>query len=267
MSKEKRRVAVVTGGNRGIGLEVGRQLARRGLSVVLGSRIEAEGQAAVIMLAREGLEVVTHRLDVTDPVGIAAFTKRLADTFGVFDILVNNAGIALNGFDAEVARQTIDVNFFGPLRVTDRLLPLMRPGGRIVMVSSGLGHSGDLPAPLRARLKSPDLPRSELISLMQGFVDAVAAGKHTAEGWPSSAYRVSKMGLNALTRVFARELAEDPRRILVNAGCPGWVRTAMGGKTAPRTVEQGAETPVWLSLLPAGGPQGGVFEEEKPLEW
>lgn len=266
MSKA-RRVAVVTGGNRGIGLEIGRQLAQKGLAVVLGARVEAEGQAAVIMLAREGLDVVTHRLDVTDPVSLAAFAQRLADTFGTFDVLVNNAGVALNGFDADVARKTADVNFFGPLRVTDRLLPLMRPGGRIVMVSSSLGHTGELPAPLRARLKSPDLPRSELIAMMQGFVDGVAAGTHTAAGWPSSAYRVSKMGLNALAQVYARELARDPRHILVNACCPGWVRTAMGGKSAPKTVEQGASTPVWLSLLPEGGPQGGMFQDEKPFEW
>jgi carbonyl reductase 1 len=266
MSKE-RRVAVVTGGNRGIGLEVGRELARRGLSVVLGCRDEAAGEAAVLALAGEERDLVSPRLDVADPVTIAAFTEWLAERFGVLDVLVNNAGIALNGFDAEVARRTIDVNFFGPLRVTDRLLPLLRPGGRVVMVTSGLGHTGELPAALRERLKSPDLPRAELISMMQGFVDAVAAGTHAAAGWPSSAYCVSKMGLNALTQIFARELTGDPRRILVNAASPGWVRTAMGGKSAPRSVEKGAETPVWLSLVPAGAPQGLVFEDQKPVEW
>lgn len=264
---KRKRVALVTGGNRGIGLEIGRQLAKRGFSVVLGSRDEAAGLLAAAELNGEGLEVVSRRLDVTDAAGIATLTERLSADVGGLDVLVNNAAVALNGFNAAVARKTIDVNFSGPLRVTDRLLPLLRPGARIVMVSSGLGHTGDLPEALRGRLKAPDLERSELVALMQGFVDSVAAGTHAEKGWPSSAYRVSKMGLDALTGVFARELAGDPRKILVNAACPGWVRTAMGGKSAPRTVEQGATTPVWLATLPADGPQGGVFEEEKPLEW
>jgi carbonyl reductase 1 len=263
----KKRVAVVTGGNRGIGLEIGRQLARRGLSVVLACRDEAAGLLAAADLAKEGLDVASGRLDVTDAAGIADFTARLAETSGGFDVLVNNAAVALNGFDAQVAGKTIDVNFSGPLRVTDRLLPLLRPGARIVMLTSALGHTGDLPSALRARLKAGDLGRAELVALMAGFASGVAAGTHSAAGWPSSAYRVSKMGVNALTGVLARELAGDPRKILVNAASPGWVRTGMGGKSAPRTVEQGAATPVWLALLPEDGPQGGVFEEEKPQAW
>jgi carbonyl reductase 1 len=102
---------------------------------------------------------------------------------------------------------------------------------------------------------------------MRSFVDGVAAGTHAAAGWPSSAYRVSKMGVNALAGVLARELAGDPRKILVNAACPGWVRTAMGGAGAPRSVEEGARTPVWLATLPEGGPQGGVFADEQPSDW
>jgi NAD(P)-dependent dehydrogenase (short-subunit alcohol dehydrogenase family) len=167
--------------------------------------------------------------------------------------------VALKGFDAEVARMTVDVNFFGPLHLTDALLPLMRHNARIVMMTSGLGDPAILSKDLRARLTAPDLSRRALVLLMQKFVADVRNGTHTAEGWPSSAYGVTKIGLNALTRVLARELSGDPRRILCNAASPGWVRTDMGGAHAPRSVEKGAETPVWLALLPEGGPQGGIF--------
>jgi len=261
-----KRLALVTGGNRGIGLEIGRQLAQRGLAVVLGSRDQAAGEAAAGELARAGLDAVARPLDVTDDASIAALAAWLSADHGGLDVLVNNAGIAMNGFDAEVARRTLDVNFFGALRVTDHLLPHLRHGSRIVMVSSGLGDTSGLPL-AQKRLKDPALSRAELTALMRGFVSAVAAGTWVADGWPSSAYRVSKMGLNALTGVLARELAGDARGILVNAASPGWVRTAMGGKNAPRSVEQGAATPVWLALLPEGGPQGGVFEDEKPHPW
>ena len=103
--------------------------------------------------------------------------------------------------------------------------------------------------------------------MMAGFVRAAADNTHRQEGWPSSAYRVSKMGINALTGIYARKLAGDGRGILCNAAGPGWVRTRMGGAHAPRSVVEGAETPVWLALLPPGGPQGGVFEDREPLSW
>jgi carbonyl reductase 1 len=261
---ETGKVAVVTGGNRGIGLEIGKQLAARQIRVILGARDEAEGRAAAASL---GHEAVARQLDVTRADSIEAFAAWLTDTHGGLDILVDNAGIAMEGFDAEVARRTLDVNYFGAARVTDRLLPLMRRGGRVVMVTSGLGDTTGLPAPLRARLHAPDLTREALDQLMESFVRGVAAGRHTEEGWPSSAYRVSKMGLNALTTLYARALAADDRGILVNAACPGWVRTRMGGAGAPRSVEEGADTPVWLALLPTTGPQGGVFRDRQPVSW
>lgn len=260
------RIAVVTGANRGIGLEVTRQLARRGLRVVLTSREEAAGRAAQGALAREGIEVETHALDVTRPESIDALARWIEAEKGGLDVLVNNAGIALQGFDGEVARKTLDANFFGPLHVTDRLLPLVRRGGRVVMVTSGLGDRSLLAPPLRARFERP-LGRDELVELMNRFVSDVAAGRHAKEGWPTSAYSVSKIGLNALTALYARELANDPRAILVNAACPGWVRTRMGGAGAPLPVEQGADTPVWLALLPDGEPTGEVFRDRKQATW
>ncbi|WP_437310403.1 SDR family oxidoreductase [Sorangium sp. So ce388] len=262
-----KRVAVVSGGNRGIGLEICRQLARRAIHVVLGSRDEGRGSAAAASLAGQGLSVEARRLDVSDEASVDELARALAAEHGGIDIVVNNAGIAMDGFNAEVARRTIDVNFFGPLRLTDALLPLVRPEGRVVMVTSGVGDRRKVSRSLQVQIGKAELTRAELIELMRKFVGDVSAGRHTAEGWPSSAYAVSKIGLNALTGVLARELAGDGRGILCNAACPGWVRTDMGGAHAPRSVEEGAETPVWLALLPSGGPQGGVFRDKAPASW
>jgi NAD(P)-dependent dehydrogenase (short-subunit alcohol dehydrogenase family) len=267
-----KRVALVTGANRGIGYEIVRQLAGAGVDAVGTSRDLAAGQAVGRKL---GVRFVT--LDVTQPASVDALPEQLGLNFdhsgasterrrGI-DILINNAGISMQGFDSSVARHTLDVNFFGALRVTDRLLPAMRAGGRIVLVSSGLGAAGALAPALRSRFLDPMLTRDELIELMESFVRDVAAGVHTQKGWPSSAYRVSKVGLNALARVMARDLREDPRRILVNAGSPGWVRTAMGGSGAPLSPAEGARTPVWLAMLPDGGPSGGYFEDEREVPW
>jgi carbonyl reductase 1 len=262
-----KRVAVVTGGNRGIGLELCRQLAARGLHVALTSRDRVKGEAAVAELRAEGLSVQHHELDVTRDESARSLTGALEAEHGGVDVLVNNAGIAMNGFNAEVARATIETNYFGPLRVTDHLLPLLREGGRIVMVSSGVADRSRLSARLRGRITAKGLTRDELSSLMRAFVAAVARGDHEAEGWPSSAYCVSKIGLNTLTEIMAKELSKDARGILCNAACPGWVRTDMGGRSAPRSVEKGAETPVWLALLPEGGPQGGFFRDKAPASW
>jgi carbonyl reductase 1 len=260
---DKRRVVVVTGGNRGIGLEIARQLGEAGFLVVIGSRDEAAGRAAAGELAARGLSVEAHALDVTRDESVGRLAAHVEAAHGGLDVLENNAGIAMEGFDGEVARRTLDTNFFGVVRVTDRLLPLMRAGGRVVNVSSGLGDTSDLPAPLRARLHAPDLGREELAAMMRGFV----AGTHAHDGWPSSAYRVSKMGLNALTAVYARELSGDRRGILVHAACPGWVRTRMGGKGAPRSVEEGADTLVWLATKPDSATQGKVFRDRAEAAW
>jgi len=260
-------VAVVTGANRGIGFEVCRQLAAQGIHVVLTARGEGAAEAACEALKGDGLSVEPYPLDVARPESILGLAAHVTAEHGGLDILVNNAGIAMQGFDAGVARQTIDVNYHGTRRVTEQLLPGMRAGGRIVMLSSGLAERSGLPKKLAARFTDPWLTVEELSALMEKFVADVAAGKHVAEGWPSSAYRVSKMGVNALAQVMGRSLKEDPRRILVNAVCPGWVRTAMGGKGAPRSVEHGAETPVWAALLPEGGPQGGFFRDMAGADW
>lgn len=256
------RIAVVTGANRGIGREIAHQLSASGLHVIGTSRDPKSGVAPGVTPAEPGVTLV--RLDVTDPLNIEALARQLSRGF---DVLVNNAGISLQGFDADVAQQTMAANFFGAVEVTRKLLPLLRPGGRIVMVSSGIGELSSVSPELRRRFENPALGVNELLDLARSFVSDVAAGNHAAKGWPSSAYRVSKVALNAYTRILARELRGDPRRILVNAACPGWVRTDMGGRAAPRSVEQGAKTPVWLALLPADGPSGGFFRDQSPIDW
>lgn len=254
------RTALVTGGNRGLGLETGRQLVRDGYRVILTAR-DAAGGAAAAEAAGAGF----RPLDVTDAASIAALAAGLAaDGIGV-DVLVNNAAVALDGFNAEVARRTIDTNVYGPLHVTDALLPLIPDGGTIVMVSSGVGELSGMPPALRAQFASPSLTRAALLDLVEAFVDAVTSGRYREAGWPGSAYRVSKVALNALTRILARELGS--RRIKVNAVCPGWVRTRMGGSSAPRGVSEGAKSILWAATLPEDGPTGGFYRDGRKIAW
>ncbi|HYX92125.1 MAG TPA: SDR family oxidoreductase [Myxococcaceae bacterium] len=257
------RTALVTGGNRGLGRETCRQLARGGFRVLLTGRTEA-GELAARQLAAEGLDVQYRRLDVVDRSNIAEFADQLRREAIPLYALVNNAGIALDGFNATVARRTLEVNFFGALHVTEALLSRISDGGNIVMVSSGIGELSGLAPALRERFMDPQLGREGLLELMRSFIRDVESGRHAAAGWPSSAYRVSKVGLNALTRILARELAK--RRIRVNAVCPGWVRTDMGGRHAQRTVEEGAASIVWAAALD-DGPSGGFFRDGKPIPW
>ena len=258
-------VAVVTGGNRGLGLETGRQLAQRGLTVVLTSRNPAQGQRAADRLRAQGLTVVSYPLEVTASASVAALAATLRQEFGQIEVLINNAGVALEDFNAEVARRTLAVNCFGVITVVDHLLPLLSPHGRIVMVSSGMGQVAGLPPALQVQFLDPTLTRARLMDLLQTFVRDVESGQHIQHGWPSNAYRISKVGLNAFTRLLARELA--PTAIRVNAVCPGWVRTDMGGRNAPRSVEEGVRGIVWAALLGEEGPSGGFFRDGRPISW
>ena len=230
---ENGRVALVSGGNRGIGLEVVRQLAGRGITVILGSRDEEQGRVAA-----EGLPgaVVVKQLDVADEESVVRLAASVEDEFGRLDILVNNAGISNDhgqrGVNADLGRvwEALDANLFGAWRLCEIAIPLMqRHGyGRIVNVSSGMGALEDM-------------------------------------GGGSPGYRVSKTALNALTRILASELRGSG--ILVNSVCPGWVQTDMGSPHAPRPVEEGADTPVWATTLPKGGPTGGFFRNRRPIPW
>jgi NAD(P)-dependent dehydrogenase (short-subunit alcohol dehydrogenase family) len=232
------RVAVVTGANRGIGFETCRQLAKNKFQVILTSR-DAKGKASIEQLQQESLDVLYHQLDLTNPESIAQLAKFIREKFDRLDVLVNNAGIYLDPsgeegsvFKAKVdtLRETMETNVYGPLMLCQALVPLMKEHnyGRVVNVSSGAGQLSDM-----------------------------------RSGYPG--YRISKTALNALTRILANELKDA--NILVNAVCPGWVKTDMGGSNAPRTPEQGADTIVWLATLPDNGPTGGFFRDRKPIDW
>jgi NAD(P)-dependent dehydrogenase (short-subunit alcohol dehydrogenase family) len=256
--------AVVTGANRGLGLETARSLAQRGYRVWLTGRDAAHTEQATAELRARKFDVEAATLDVASAPSIAAFAERMARE-PAFDALVNNAGASLSGFNAEVAERTIDNNYRGAVRVTDALFGKLAPEANIVMVSSGMGELNHLSPALRKRLLAPMLSRAEIEQIGEEFVNAVKNGSHTAAGFPSNAYSVSKALMNAFTRVLARELTGTLRRI--NAVCPGWVKTRMGGSSAPRSLEQGASGIVWAATLSAGGPNGGFFRDAKAIEW
>jgi NAD(P)-dependent dehydrogenase (short-subunit alcohol dehydrogenase family) len=228
------RTALVTGGNRGLGFAVCRALARCGLSVVLTAREESEGRKAEAELGTEGLDVAYYPLDVSRP-DAATSCQRLLERDGVtVDVLVNNAAIYPAGdatsIDLPALDQAWTVNARAPWLLCQAFVPGMRRRryGRIVNISSGGGS----------------------------FAEGLAAGH--------AAYAVTKAAINALTVCLASSLAGD---IKVNAMCPGWVRTRMGGATAPRSPEAAAETAVWLATLPRDGPTGGFFRDCKPIQW
>lgn len=233
----ERRIAVVTGANRGLGLEISRQLAVAGMTVVLTSRDQAQGQLATSELKSRDLDVDFHQLEVREAASATALRDWIDRRYGRLDVLVNNAGILIDRhstsiaeLDLEALRWTFETNVIGTVSVTQALLPLMRRHdcGRIVNMSSGLGQMCDMQA-----------------------------------GTP--AYRISKAALNAVTCILAAELKDT--RIKVNSMCPGWVRTDMGGPNAPRSVEEGADTAVWLATLPDDGPSGGFFRDRQPIPW
>jgi NAD(P)-dependent dehydrogenase (short-subunit alcohol dehydrogenase family) len=255
---------LVTGGNRGIGFEVCRQLGHEGMSVLLTARNRSSGEEAVARLRAEGLEVAFEELDVASAESVDALAERLRQRGQRLAALINNAAITMDGFDEDIAEQTTTVNFFGAWRVADRLGPLLEEHGRLVMVSSGVGELGNLASEVRRRFDPPP-PKETLAALVREFVSDVGSGQYARKGWPRSAYRVSKVALNALTRLLAQEL--KPRHVLVNAVCPGWVRTRMGGSSASRGVEQGADTIVWAALLPPNGPTGGFFRDRTRIDW
>ncbi len=232
----EQRIALVTGGNRGIGLEICRQLAKLGIRVLLGSRDAAKGVGAAGELIAAGLPVEARELDVADGESIRECMNWIRRDLGRLDILVNNAGIMVEEGDADpeqelqIIRDTMQTNVYGPFLLSRLAIPIMksRRYGRIVNLSSGMGSLTEMGA---------------------GYI----------------AYRMSKAGINVVTRVLAAE--SEGMGILVNSVDPGWIKTDMGGRGAARTVYKGAETPVWLATVPEGGPTGGLFRDRKSIPW
>lgn len=256
-------LAIVTGANRGIGLQVSKDLIQKGYELVVGVRDPAAGEQTVRELGGER-RARCLLLDVADPSSIAAFVQALPKNMRV-DALLNNAGASFDGFDAQVARRTLDTNYRGPVRLTNALLPSLSASANVVMVSSGMGELSRFGAALREKLLAPDLTAEQVERIATDFERSVAEGRHQELGFPSNAYSVSKALLNAATRVLGKDFAGTGRR--VNAVCPGWVRTRMGGNSAPRSLEEGARGIVWAATLEAGAPNAQFFRDQKPIPW
>ena len=258
-------IAVVTGANRGLGLETAHTLARRGYRVWLTGRDAESSNHAAAALQAENLDVQAAVLDVTDQATLRAFARRM-ESEPEITALVNNAGASLRGFDAQIASSTLDNNYRGAVRVTDALWDRLAPNANIVFVSSGMGELSNFSATLRERLLATTLTRTQIEEIAEEFVNAVARGEHESVGFPSNAYGVSKALMNAFTRVLAREVAGSARR--VNAVCPGWVKTRMGGSSAPRSLAQGASGIVWAATSSGDTrPNGGFFRDGKAIAW
>ena len=248
MKMQPHKTALVTGANKGIGLETVRQLAGKGIHVLLGARDLDKAAAAAQSLIASGLPVEPIELDVTNSTHINSAVAFIAAKFGKLDILINNAGIMVESVDwtlntsttvaPDILRKTYDTNFFGVVALTQALLPLIlkSPAGRIVNLSSILGS-----LTFHAKPGSPIYDSKPF------------------------AYDSSKTALNAFTVHLAHALKDTS--VKVNSAHPGWVKTDMGGEGATMDLVEGASTSVELALLPTDGPTAGYFHLGKPLPW
>ncbi|XP_065936076.1 carbonyl reductase [NADPH] 1-like isoform X2 [Magallana gigas] len=272
-----KKVAVVTGSNKGIGYAIVRGLCKQFEGdVYLTARKEELGQEATKSLNSEGLYPKFHQLDITDQASIDRLRDFLKNTYGGLDILVNNAGIAYKQDStapfAEQAEVTIRTNYQGTLDLCNALFPLLRPHARVVNVSSMASTFAikKCSKQVQAKFLNYKITVDDLTNLMHDFIQAAKKGNHENKGYPSSAYGMSKVGVSVLTEIQHRQLSTDSREdILVNACCPGYVDTDMSSHKGHKTIDQGADTPIYLALLPPGtkSPAGNFLSERKIKKW
>ncbi|KAI3434359.1 uncharacterized protein J3R85_006626 [Psidium guajava] len=296
MEGSTKRYAVVTGANKGIGFEICRQLASNGIVVVLTSRDEKRGLEAIQKLKDSGLSdyLVFHQLDVSDPSSVLALANFVKTRFGKLDILVNNAGVSgaivdgdalrASGFGKasaqvnwseimtqpyEVAEACIETNYYGAKRMVEAHIDLLQlsDSPRIVNVSSSMGKLEKV-SNERARgiLSDPEnITEEKVEAIMKAFLADFKDGSSEAKGWPAfmPAYCISKACMNAYTRILAKKYPS----IAVNCVCPGFVKTDINFNTGFIPVEEGAESPVKLALLPNGGPSGCFFVRKEVSEF
>jgi len=229
------KIVLVTGGNRGLGLEVGRQLGKMGHTILLGCRNRVRGSDAENLLKREGIDAQSLLVDLGNPPTLSAARETVEQHFSRLDVLVNNAAIHYDNWQRatnvnwDIVTEALEVNTLGPWRTAVEFLPLLK-------------HSAH--------------PRIVNVSSESGSLASMSGG--------TPAYSLSKAGLSAVTRMLASEL--KPHGVLVNAVCPGWTATDMGG-AGGRPVQEGAKGIVWAALLPDDGPTGGFFRDGAALPW
>ncbi|KAK5692577.1 hypothetical protein LTR97_010888 [Elasticomyces elasticus] len=281
------RVAAVTGANKGIGLAIVRQLALQypksplksgPFLIYLTARSEERGAEAVKtlesdqqlkdakVLVKDGGDTTIkfYALDISQTKSIQDFSTFLKKEHpDGLDVIINNAGITLDN-----TLETLHTNYYGTLEATRDLLPLLREGGRMVNVSSMSGKLNKYSEEIRnAFLQAAQTDVPAVTALMEKFKSAVSEGKEKEAGFPSAAYAVSKAGETAFTKVIAMEEAKRNRGVLVNACCPGYVKTDMTRGGGAKTPDEGAQTPVMLALHDIGGKTGGFWQSEKEIEW
>lgn len=272
-----KRVAVVTGSNKGIGFAIVRALCKQfDGDVYLTARNEDRGKQAVNDLNGEGLNPKFHILDITDLKSITALKEFISKEYGGLNVFVHNAAIAYKVSDPapfdEQARVTVGVNFTNTIDLCKNFLPLMRNNGRLAIVASTSGPMslGKCSAENQAFFKSSNLKVEELVRKMDEFVEAAQTGVHIKKGFSNSAYGMSKLGVIAYTRILAKDAQKlSAQNVLVNCCCPGYVSTDMSSHKGHKTPDQGAETPVFISLIPEGStkPTGEFLSNKQINKW
>ncbi|ELU11788.1 hypothetical protein CAPTEDRAFT_220349 [Capitella teleta] len=271
------KVAVVSGSNKGIGYAIVRGLCKQfNGDVILTSRDESRGREAVSSLEKEGLHPKFHQLDIEDASSIEQLKEHLVQNYGGLDVLVNNAGFAFKQAAtepfSEQAEVTVRINYLGTLAVMKAMMPILRSGARVANVSSLAGSYAfqKCSKPLQSKLQAADTIDA-VTDLMTCFVQSAKNNTLETEGWPSSAYGTSKLGLCMLSSIIQKHFDADSTRsdIIINACCPGHVDTQMTDHMGSKTIDEGAETPLLLALLPpnVSEPRGQFMTEGKIEDW